>query len=162
MYKKILLPFFLVLLAACSNEPKYIDDREEIITGHMINSILQLSECLSINASPGEKFGITQANLINADIRDREAHQKYIKQSQEDFEFMIEVAQKKCPSSLSIATEAIHEAKSQEARNYLEIILQNIVVSGLSSQILSIEEKQKAFRTIYQPLGKNKVLEELY
>lgn len=68
MYKKILLPFFLVLLAACSNEPKYIDDREEIITGHMINSILQLSECLSINASPGEKFGITQANLINADI----------------------------------------------------------------------------------------------
>lgn len=161
MYKNILWPF-LILISACSNETKYIDEKEEIITGHMINSILQLSECLSINASPGEKFGITQANLITADIRDREAHEKYIKQSQEDFDFMIDVAKKKCPSSLNTAIESIYTAKSPEAKSYLEIILQDIVVSGISSQILSLEEKKEAFRTTYQPLGKNKRIEELY
>lgn len=161
MYKKLLWPF-LILLSSCANEPKYIDDREEIITGHMISSILQLSECLSINATLGEKFQITEANLMNADIRDREAHKKYITQSQKDFDFLIDVAKKKCPSSLDRATSAIYEAKSQEAKGYLEVVLQDIIVSVISSQILSLEEKKEAFKTVHQPFGKNKNLEELY
>ena len=161
MYKKILWPF-LILLSSCSNQSEYIDDREQIVNGNMITSFLQLSECLSINATPGEKFGIIQANLLNPDVRDMEGNEKYRQQSQEDLEFLLKVAEKKCPSSLSTATKAIQEAKSKEAKGYLEIILQDMVVSIISSEIMTPEDKKEVFKNKYQSLGKDQNLEELY
>ena len=161
MYKKILWPF-LILLSSCSNQSEYIDDREQIVNGNMFTSFLQLSECLSINATPGEKFGIIQANLLNPDVRDMEGNEKYRQQSQEDLEFLLKVAEKKCPSSLSTATKAIQEAKSKEAKGYLEIILQDMVVSIISSEIMTPEDKKEVFKNKYQSLGKDQNLEELY
>ena len=161
MYKKILWPF-LILISSCSNQSEYIDDREQIVNGNMITSFLQLSECISINATPGEKFGVIQANLMNPDIRDMEGNQKYRQQSQEDLEFLLKVAEKKCPSSLSTAINAIQEAKSKEARGYLEIVLQDIVVSVISSEIMTPEDKKEVFKNKYQSLGKDQSLEELY
>lgn len=161
MYKKILGPV-LLLLTSCTNEPNYIDEREEIISAHMISNILKLSECLSINATPGEKFGIAQANLMNTDIKDREEFKKYLNQSQEDFDFLIAVAEKKCSRSLEGAISTIYEGKSPEAKGFLESQLQDIVVSVISAEIMTLEDKKKIFKDQYQPVGKNSELKDLY
>ncbi|EEH68373.1 hypothetical protein HMPREF0023_2098, partial [Acinetobacter sp. ATCC 27244] len=69
--KKVLLPI-IILLSSCSSESSYVDETEEIISINMINNILELSECLSIEATPGEKFGIVQASTIKTSIKDKE------------------------------------------------------------------------------------------
>lgn len=149
--KKAFLPF-IILIASCSSESDSINEMEETISPYIINSILELSECLSIKATPGEKYGIVQATTIDTNIRDNESINKYLKQSREDFNFLLEVSEKKCPSSLRIAVNAIHDAKSKNGRIQAEELLQQIIVSSLSGEILTIEEKKRIFENNYKPI----------
>lgn len=149
--KKAFLPF-IILIASCSSESDSINEMEETISPYIINSILELSECLSIKATPGEKYGIVQATTIDTNIRDSESINKYLKQSREDFKFLLEVSEKKCPSSLRIAVNAIHDAKSKNGRIQAEELLQQIIVSSLSGEILTIEEKKRIFENNYKPI----------
>lgn len=148
--KRNLFPFFL-LLSACSNEPKPIDDTEKIISQEMIANILELSSCLSVRATPGEKYGIVQAVTINPDVRDRESLNKYIKQSQEDFDFLLKVAEEKCPNSLNSAISSIRTADSKDARQQVGNVLQDIIVNSISSEIITLEERKQIFEKQYQP-----------
>ncbi|WP_017396473.1 hypothetical protein [Acinetobacter haemolyticus] len=147
--KKVLLPI-IILLSSCSSESSYVDETEEIISINMINNILELSECLSIEATPGEKFGIVQASTIKTSIKDKESIEKYIKQSQEDFDFLIQVSEKKCPSSLNRAITSIKNAKSKKARIAAEDVLQQIIVSSISGEIITAKEKREIFENNYK------------
>ena len=149
--KKAFLPF-IILMASCSSESDSIDEMEETISPYMISNILELSECLSVKATPGEKYGIVQATTINTNIKDSESIDKYLKQSQEDFNFLLEVSEKKCPSSLRSAVNSIQDAKSKNGRIQAEGILQQIIVSSLSGEILTIEEKKRIFENNYKPI----------
>jgi len=147
--KKALLPL-IILLSSCSNEPSYVDETQEIININMINNILELSECLSIKATPGEKFGIVQASTIKTSIRDKESIEKYTKQSREDFDFLIQISEKKCPSSLNRTIISIKNAKSKKARIAAEDVLQQIIVSSISGEIITLKEKKEIFENNYR------------
>jgi len=147
--KKALLPL-IILLSSCSNEPSYVDETQEIININMINNILELSECLSIKATPGEKFGIVQASTIKTSIRDKESIEKYTKQSREDFDFLIQISEKKCPSSLNRTIMSIKNAKSKKARIAAEDVLQQIIVSSISGEIITLKEKKEIFENNYR------------
>jgi len=147
--KKALLPL-IILLSSCSNEPSYVDETQEIININMINNILELSECLSIKATPGEKFGIVQASTIKTSIRDKESIEKYTKQSRENFDFLIQISEKKCPSSLNRTIISIKNAKSKKARIAAEDVLQQIIVSSISGEIITLKEKKEIFENNYR------------
>jgi len=147
--KKALLPL-IILLSSCSNEPSYVDETQEIININMINNILELSECLSIKATPGEKFGIVQASTIKTSIRDKESIEKYTKQSRENFDFLIQISEKKCPSSLNRTIMSIKNAKSKKARIAAEDVLQQIIVSSISGEIITLKEKKEIFENNYR------------
>lgn len=149
--KKAFLPF-IILMASCSSESDSIDEMEETISPYMISNILELSECLSVKATPGEKYGIVQATTINTNIKDSESIDKYLKQSQEDFNFLLKVSEKKCSSSLRGVVNSIQDAKSKNGRIQAEGILQQIIVSSLSGEILTIEEKKRIFENNYKPI----------
>jgi len=116
----------------------------------MINNILELSECLSIKATPGEKFGIVQASTIKTSIRDKESIEKYTKQSRENFDFLIQISEKKCPSSLNRTIMSIKNAKSKKARIAAEDVLQQIIVSSISGEIITLKEKKEIFENNYR------------
>lgn len=158
---KILFPL-VFCISACISETGLNDDNEPVVSGQMITSFLQLSECLSLHATPEEKLKMIQTSRTNRDFQNKETFEAYMEQSRADMKFLKEVAATKCPVSLNLALTALNSAKDEEIKGYVDVIMQEMIVSNISGEILSRKEKQEGFNNAYQTNNSNNIPKSIF
>ncbi len=141
IFRGAIFTIFTCLIIACSEENDYSDTRE-VASSFMLDSFLKLTKCLSIKSTSDEKLLMIRASKIL--IKTKELGDEYSKQQDEDFDFIIKLANQKCPHSLKKADYAI-DTRTLDSKNELRYMLYDIVVTNISNEILSKEEKEKIF-----------------
>lgn len=149
----------LLIIIAPHTSASELSDLDPILSQHTLGFFVQAAECLSIKASLAEKKQFISAyqelakykkpDELYFNLKEMEKHQAM---SSRDTNAIHTAIKKHCPYTHSLIETSIRKS-GLESQIMLKVILENLIVSYMSVQVVDSITRDKAFRTEHTPIG---------
>lgn len=136
-----------------------LSDLDPILSQHTLGFFVQAAECLSIKASVAEKKQFISAYQELAKYKNPDEPYFNLKEadkleamSDRDVKAIHAAIQKYCPYTHSLIETSIRESQP-ESQIILQLILDNLIVSYMSVQVVDALSREKVYRIEHTPIG---------
>jgi len=154
-YRYISILSLIICLFINPVHSKEISEYDLIINSGMVSAFIQAADCLSIKTTDKEKNTFISGHRLWNDSRnidylmaDTEFMEQWWKKSADEEKAIYNAIRKYCPETSLLIASVLDEVTYYE-RAHIRVVLNNIVISVITPQILDKKSQRNIFKNSY-------------